>query len=579
MNTEATYHDDKDTVFDIKTDAQKQENAENLIKTGSQKDRQTEAFLKDNKDKSFFNKEKSFVKTEHSVHINNRKIKANTKDEISSQIDSQLSELSSIKSRNKKNKQSKNHQTINRVDKQNTHYLNKNKSVKAKSAIKNVGLFGAGILNESEEFRDTDKITDKVSTLKRAKDIADKIKKSRRASKARSTANKIKATEKAIKAQQVAQKASSIKASASGAKAVAGASSAVGSAASAPILGVIGVVLLALACIIAFATLLMTILSNKPNDAGALTGIEREIAIALMNNGYDKIHVAAIMGNMSAESGFNSKALQDVGDFDNLYGDDRTNEHGYGLNQMTNGRKNNLCGLAEGNGANHSDINSQVQYFCTPAERAESNWNKSLWRNYDCIPISRRQWELEKENLEILTVTLMAFWERPSFDPSINHVEFRKSEAQRIFSALNSGGGDGTVVGEAQAIANDNSHGYDYTYGSCRTLNPDVDCSSFVFYSLKNAGYSLGDYPFSTRDMGGILKGIGFQEFGYSGYSACFPGDVLWNSGHTEIYLGNGQSIGAHDDYDGQPGDSSGREVCPGSADQGWTLVYRPPAR
>ena len=84
-----------------------------------------------------------------------------------------------------------------------------------------------------------------------------------------------------------------------------------------------------------------------------------------------------------------------------------------------------------------------------------------------------------------------------------------------------------TVVGQAQAIANDNSHGYDYTYGSCRTLNPDVDCSSFVFYSLKNAGYALGDYPFSTRDMGGILKGIGFQEFGYSGYSACFPGDVL----------------------------------------------------
>ena len=33
------------------------------------------------------------------------------------------------------------------------HFLNKNKSVKAKSAIKNVGLFGAGILNESEEFR------------------------------------------------------------------------------------------------------------------------------------------------------------------------------------------------------------------------------------------------------------------------------------------------------------------------------------------------------------------------------------------------------------------------------------------
>ena len=373
MNTEATYHDDKDSVFDIKTDAQKQENAENLIKTGSQKDRQTEAFLKDNKDKSLFNKEKSFVKTEHNVHINNRKIKDSKKDEISNQIDTQLAEISSLKPYSRKTKISKDSYPINKITQQNKPLLNNNKSIKTKSSIKNAGLFGIGLLNESEEFKDADKVTDKVSTLKRARDIADKIKKSRRASKARSTANKIKATEKAIKAQQVAQKASSIKASASGAKAVAGASSAVGSAASAPALGVIGVVLLALACIIAFATLLMTILSNKPNDAGSLTGIEREIAIALMNNGYDKIHVAAIMGNMSAESGFNSKALQDVGDFDNLYGDDRTNEHGYGLNQMTNGRKNNLCGIAEGNGANHSDINSQVQYFCTPAERAESN--------------------------------------------------------------------------------------------------------------------------------------------------------------------------------------------------------------
>lgn len=580
MNIEATYHEDDDTILDIKTGSEKQKNADKLISSSSEKEKKLDTFLKD-KDKDnelFTNRKRELVSDKHDVYINLKTKKEKHKDKITKQIDDQIVNQS-YKWKNKKSI-NKNYKDIDfEEDTLKKDIIKNNKLLDAKKFAKKSGLVSLGLLNESEEFKDVDKVSDKAASLKKARDIAAKIKRSRKASKAKATASRIKATEKMIAAQQSAQKAASVKAAAGSAKAIAGAGGAVGSAAGAPVLGIIAVVVLALACIIAFVTLLMTILSNKPNDTGGLTGVEREIAIALMNNGYDKIHVAAIMGNMSAESGFNSKALQDVGDFENLDGDNRTNDHGYGLNQMTNGRKNNLCGLADSNGTNHCDVNSQVQYFCTPGEKAESNWNKSLWRNYNVIPISRWQWETEKENLELLTVTLMAFWERPSYDPSINHVEFRKTEAQRIFSALNSGGGDGTVVGEAQAIANDDSHGYDYTHGSCRTMNPDVDCSSFVFYSLKNAGLSVGDSPFSTHDMGGILKGAGFQEIGYSGYSSCFPGDVLWSSNHTEIYLGNGQSIGAHDDYDGRPGDSSGREVNAGSADQSWSLVYRPPAR
>ena len=40
------------------------------------------------------------------------------------------------------------------------------------------------------------------------------------------------------------------------------------------------------------------------------------------------------------------------------------------------------------------------------------------------------------------------------------------------------------------------------------------------------------------------------------------PGDVLLSErDHTEMYIGDGKNVGAHSDYDGYNGDSSGNEI------------------
>ena len=58
--------------------------------------------------------------------------------------------------------------------------------------------------------------------------------------------------------------------------------------------------------------------------------------------------------------------------------------------------------------------------------------------------------------------------------------------------------------------------------------------------------------------------------------SAANSGDVLVNRrSHIEIYAGDGMDVGAHEDYDGVTGDSSGREVSIARTWSFYNEVYR----
>ncbi|MCI6379765.1 MAG: C40 family peptidase [Erysipelotrichaceae bacterium] len=139
-------------------------------------------------------------------------------------------------------------------------------------------------------------------------------------------------------------------------------------------------------------------------------------------------------------------------------------------------------------------------------------------------------------------------------------------------------------------IANDDSHGYSQ---SRRSGGIDYDCSSFVYYALLNNGMTteqLTTYPFTTWTMGSILKSAGFKEYTYDEIRHdLHEGDILVSnvSGleHTETYVGNGMTVGAHaGDQDGKRGDSSGNEISiiPNSTHESlnggnyWQYVYRP---
>ena len=144
-------------------------------------------------------------------------------------------------------------------------------------------------------------------------------------------------------------------------------------------------------------------------------------------------------------------------------------------------------------------------------------------------------------------------------------------------------------------VAADNTHGYNMDN---RGFNPDVDCSSFVYYALKETGYHVNAGGWSTSSMAGVLKGMGFEEISIAEQHITVkdlrPGDIFLRYagfrghqyGHTEVVTeadGTGRPykrVGAHSNYDGKTGDGSGNEVSEdtfGSIGD-YQYIYRPTA-
>lgn len=138
---------------------------------------------------------------------------------------------------------------------------------------------------------------------------------------------------------------------------------------------------------------------------------------------------------------------------------------------------------------------------------------------------------------------------------------------------------DGSVTSESQAratsssqtiqsamdwaigIANDDSHGYSQ---NTRYGNPNYDCSSLVIAAYEAAGVPVKEAGAGyTGNMRSAFTSVGFTWIpGQPNMANLQPGDVLLDENtHAEMYVGNGQNVGAHSNYDGVDGDSSGKEI------------------
>lgn len=129
----------------------------------------------------------------------------------------------------------------------------------------------------------------------------------------------------------------------------------------------------------------------------------------------------------------------------------------------------------------------------------------------------------------------------------------------------------------AKNIAADDSHGYSQPR---RNGNPDYDCSSLVYYALKQAGLDVGSSAFSTANEGTVLEKAGFERHDWTKVSDLQSGDIVWRSSHTEIYVGDGKFVGAHHDENGgitgpKAGDQTGDEISVDSYAVGYTAYYR----
>lgn len=116
-------------------------------------------------------------------------------------------------------------------------------------------------------------------------------------------------------------------------------------------------------------------------------------------------------------------------------------------------------------------------------------------------------------------------------------------------------------------IAEDNSHGYSDGSASCdyrSRTGPDYDCASLVSIAFMKAGFDGISVASAGYDMKNMFVDAGFQwipasELGglndNSDTAYLQRGDILLDIGsHTELYIGDGNTVGAHWDWDGEAG-------------------------
>lgn len=142
----------------------------------------------------------------------------------------------------------------------------------------------------------------------------------------------------------------------------------------------------------------------------------------------------------------------------------------------------------------------------------------------------------------------------------------------------------------ALSYADDDSHGYSQKPPSGR-WGPDYDCSSLLYQLANEAGYPVGVGSDKVRFTGTMLKDFekaGFQilPFANVGISDLEIGDILLNLAlHAEVYVGNGESVGATGSetggYVGEAGDQTGHEIEKHPVttfDKEWDYILRPPS-
>lgn len=130
-------------------------------------------------------------------------------------------------------------------------------------------------------------------------------------------------------------------------------------------------------------------------------------------------------------------------------------------------------------------------------------------------------------------------------------------------------------LNEMKKIADDDTHGY----SMANRNGPDYDCTSFIYYSLKNVGILDDDDPVFSYDEREVLTKNGFTEIPFS-IDALQVGDILESDGHTTtIYSIEGDTIkeiAARNNYDGVTGDSSGKEISISTFyNQNYHTIYR----
>lgn len=305
----------------------------------------------------------------------------------------------------------------------------------------------------------------------------------------------------------------------------------------------------------------------------SLTAAEYEICAFFRDKGYGDTQIAAVLGNLK----------QEKGDFDPTY----DNGNVLGIMQWTGGQRTRLIEWCNENGYGDQIYTIKAQLNYAYEVYIPGSWFFPQYDGDHAYPaaynITYDEFlALEPKDIDLATAGFCACCEKPYYkDADGNQSELHEHRipyAREYLQILQGGYLDGAAyVTWAVSIANDPAHGYDQDNRD----GPDYDCSSLVAYALRAAGYNV--WIFDTDSEIGQLEGIGFERLAYDP-SILQPGDILWKDGHTEIYVGNNEVVGARQNEfggikGGTPGDQTGDEISVCPMFMGFTYIFRLPAQ
>lgn len=280
-----------------------------------------------------------------------------------------------------------------------------------------------------------------------------------------------------------------------------------------------------------------------------------------INKGWTLNAIAGMLGNMQVESNINPGIWQGL----NEYG------KGYGLVQWD--PYTNYTSWADANGYSWTDGDAQLKWI---DERSAST---GQWIINDSYNTSWADFKTSNRTPEELAYIFLVNFERAS----VEVVATRKAYARNWYTFLNGNSYSGAIekaISWAIGIAEDNAHGYD----QINRWGPNYDCSSLLITAFQNAGVPVKTNGATyTGDMAdGFIKS-GFLSIPFTSGMELVRGDVLLANGHTEMYIGNNQNVGAHINENGETtggttGDQTGNEISVTNYYNGnWHTVLRLP--
>lgn len=248
--------------------------------------------------------------------------------------------------------------------------------------------------------------------------------------------------------------------------------------------GVIAAVAPAAVILVMVASLVMGIGTGAYRRVtGTLTGTEAEVAQALRDSGLSDVQVAAVIGNLEAESGLDPTA-EAVFDGKINY----TYERAYGLFQFTDAgsspssltvrRMSDFFQWCADNGRDRSSAAAQVGWW---ARGYRSDWltglhssgyYSSIAPDYASRDVSLSAWD-STDDVRFATYCFFACNGRGA--ASVAHLDRRYEAAERVYAALRSGGG----TGQEYSAASDDQRA---VADACRLTGPVAGgyCATWV---------------------------------------------------------------------------------------------------